>query len=135
LISTDPLFGDLLYDIHELAHTPVSDGSEYPRRARDLSPTCENRSPGDVLVINRNLDAPLQPSLLKHLLEVPKLVPVAEDPSPRRKRGYPLLKKSQVGEHKAVRALHLRGELKRDVLCGSAEADVVDDEVMVGRFS
>jgi hypothetical protein len=28
LISADPLFGDLLYDVHQVANVPVPDGPE-----------------------------------------------------------------------------------------------------------
>ena len=61
----------------------------------DLSPTSESRSPGDVLVVNRHRDAPLEPLLLEHLLEVPKLVPVADDPAPGAKEVIPSSKKAK----------------------------------------
>ncbi len=86
----------------------------------------------NVLVVHRDRDAPFEAILLEHLLKVPEPVPVADDPSARRERGYPLLKEGQIGEHEAVRALHLRGELERDVL-GGPEADVLDDEVYGGQ--
>jgi hypothetical protein len=89
-------------------------------------------APCNVLVLHRDCRIPFETTFPDQRLEIFQLVPVADDPCPRRERGYPLLEEGQLGEHEAIGALDGRGEVEVDVL-GRTRTYVLDDEVYGGQ--